>query len=133
MRQDFKETIFELHLKYRISICGCDCQAINLKQTRRTTVYTQKGNYYQLTNGQMVVTTLYGDKFETTSEAEVDKWYEENPSGVISVKIDRQNVELFDIYESAEKSRKHLLSIRLFVNVIAALVVLNWLFTFFMG
>ena len=96
-------------------------------------MYTQKGNYYQLTNGKMVVTTLYGDKFETTSEAEVDKWYEENPSGVISVKIDRQNVELFDIYESAEKSRKHLLSIRLFVNVIAALVVLNWLVTFFVG
>jgi len=96
-------------------------------------LYTQKGNYYQLSNGKMVVTTLYGDEFEATSEVEIDKWHEENSSAMISVKIDRQNIELFDIYESAEKSRKHLLSIRLFVNVIVVVVILNWLVTFFVG
>jgi len=133
MRRVFKEKIFELHLKYRISTCGCNCQAINLKQIRRITLYTQKGNYYQLSNGKMVVTTLYGDEFEATSEVEIDKWHEENSSAMISVKIDRQNIELFDIYESAEKSRKHLLSIRLFVNVIVVVVILNWLVTFFVG
>jgi hypothetical protein len=91
---------------------------------------TEKGNYYHRRGEKLVITPLYGDEFEVSSEQEVDRWYEENFAKKRFIKVDRQNIELYDIYKSLEKSRKHLLSIRIFVNVAAILLLLGGLMTF---